>query len=129
MIRRQVVKQVGPLDEAFYLFLEETDWCYRIKQAGWRIYWLPQAKIIHYGQQSTSKDPPRFLPELYRSYCRYYRKHYGASARVVALKAIIALAALLRLGLWTLRFATGRSPHARRMLQGYATVLARLPTF
>jgi len=75
MVRREVLDQVGLLDESFFMFLEETDWCYRIKENGWRIFWTPEGEIVHYGQQSVSRDPARFIPMLYRNYCRFARKH------------------------------------------------------
>jgi GT2 family glycosyltransferase len=48
LVRREAMEQVGLLDEKFFLFLEETDWCYRMKKAGWKIYHIPQAEVLHF---------------------------------------------------------------------------------
>lgn len=80
MIRREAFEQVGLLDERFFMYLEETDWCLRLRQAGWKIYYTPDAAFIHYlsasGQLRTDRE------ELYyRSYCQFFEKHYGKPAR------------------------------------------------
>ncbi|MDD5528856.1 MAG: glycosyltransferase family 2 protein [bacterium] len=77
MVRKSVVEQVGLLDENYTMFLEETDWCFRIKQAGWKIYYYPKAYIIHYGAKSLGffdRNRKR-LHEKSLSY--FFRKHYG----------------------------------------------------
>ena len=130
MVRSETVEQVGLLDESFFLFLEETDWCYRMKQEGWKIYYTPDAQIIHYGQQSVSRDPLHCLPMINQSYCRYYRKHYGESAKVLLLKAILGVGAALRIGLWTERVLIGRrGDQGKAMIRGYWQVLRQLPGF
>ncbi|MBM4309106.1 MAG: glycosyltransferase family 2 protein, partial [Deltaproteobacteria bacterium] len=48
MVRREAIEQVGLLDEDYFLFLEETDWCYRMKKAGWKVYHVPQADVYHF---------------------------------------------------------------------------------
>jgi len=130
MVRRTVVDLVGGLDQGYFLFLEETDWCYRIKKAGYQIHYLPTAQIIHHGEQSIRKKPERFVPELYRSYCHFCRKqHRFGLGRMAALKLIIAMAAIIRIGLWGVRFCLGRRRLASRMLAGYLRVLVELPGF
>lgn len=130
-VRREVINQVGGMDEDFFLFLEETEWCYRIKKAGWKICFLPAAKIIHIGQQSVHQDPQRTLPEKYRNYVRFYRKQENSSRLQEAiLKGIIAVAGLLRVGLWTWRSqAAGQRDQARRMRYGYWEVTKQSPSF
>jgi len=130
MVRSETVEQIGLLDESFFLFLEETDWCYRMKQKGWKTYYTPDAQIIHYGQQSVSRDPLRCLPMINQSYCRYYRKHYGDSPRISLLKVVLGLGALIRIGLWLKRvlFANG-GQHGKQMIRGYWRVLRQLPGF
>lgn len=118
MVRRETLNQTGPLDESFFMFLEETDWCYRIKEHEWRVFWIPEGEIIHYGQQSVSKDPVRFIPMLYRNYCLFYRKHGGERFGILRLKAVIALGTLFRSIVWGYRDVTDR-PDSRAMLRGY----------
>lgn len=85
MIRQEVIHQIGPLDERFFMYAEEIDWCYRAKLAGWRIYHLPQAEILHSKQGSSSGNPllsAQLLRQRDHSLELFYRKHYGWSAAV-----------------------------------------------
>jgi hypothetical protein len=60
MVRRAVIEQVGLMDEAFPLFFNDVDWCYRIKQAGWRIYFAPEVQILHsWGRKHAPSAPER----------------------------------------------------------------------
>lgn len=127
MVRREVMERLGALDESFFIFLEETDWCYRIKEDGWKIYWIPDGQIIHYGQQTISKDPQRFLPMLYRNYCKFCRKQGRTKGEIVTLKGIIALGASLRWALWAYRNAKGH-PNGRAMMRGYLRTLYEIPS-
>jgi hypothetical protein len=131
MVRSEVIAQVGGMDEHLFLFVEETEWCYRIKKAGWGIYFLPMAQIIHVGQQSVLQDPQRTLPQKYRNYVWFYRKYQNPSrAQEMFLKLVIVLAGLLRIGLWTWRGrVAGQHDHARRMRCGYWEVVRQSPSF
>jgi N-acetylglucosaminyl-diphospho-decaprenol L-rhamnosyltransferase len=62
MARREAIEQVGPMDEEYFMYSEELDWCKRFKDAGWRVIYLPAAQVIHYGGKSK---------------VRYFRKHHG----------------------------------------------------
>ena len=55
MVRRAAVEQVGLLDENFFLYGEDLDWCYRFKKAGWKVFYCSEAEIIHIGSQSTQQ--------------------------------------------------------------------------
>jgi N-acetylglucosaminyl-diphospho-decaprenol L-rhamnosyltransferase len=84
MVRRQVIDEVGLLDERFFMYCEEVDWCMRIKKAGWEILCCPQAEIVHYVAQSTRQFRDDMYVELHRSRYRLYEKHYGRGFRRVA---------------------------------------------
>lgn len=133
LIPRALWAQTGGLDASYFLFLEETDWCYRAQRLGRRCVFLPSAVIVHLGEHSMGQNPARNLPQFYRSYCQFYRKHQAPGpVRRALLKGIIALAALIRLGLWgwrRVRRAGAARDHARAMQAGYAHVLAQLPSF
>jgi GT2 family glycosyltransferase len=73
-VRRAAIEQVGPLDEAFFLFGEETDWCYRFAQAGWTTLFFPGAECIHVGGSSHGG---RLLRENVRGLLRFLDKHRG----------------------------------------------------
>ena len=77
IVRRDAMKQVGLLDEGYFLFLEETDWCYRMKKAGWKVYHLPQAEIYHFQGKSAEKEKKRSRVEYYRSRYYFFKKNRG----------------------------------------------------
>jgi GT2 family glycosyltransferase len=80
MVRRQAVEQAGLLDEGFFMYSEELDWCRRIKAAGWDIVYLPAAQVIHHeGRSSQQVVPARHL-NFQRSKLRYFRKYHGSVA-------------------------------------------------
>jgi GT2 family glycosyltransferase len=80
IMRRDIVEQVGALDEDYFIYTEEVDLCYRIRQAGWSICWVPNAQVIHYGGQSTQQVAAEMFLQLYRSKLLYFRKHHGLLA-------------------------------------------------
>jgi GT2 family glycosyltransferase len=77
VVRRDAIDQIGLLDEDYFLFLEETDWCYRMKREGWKIYHVPQAEIIHFQGKSAEKETARAKIEYYRSRYLFFKKHRG----------------------------------------------------
>jgi len=83
MTRRSIIEQVGGMDEDFFMYYEEVDLCYRIKQAGWRIVFLPNPVITHRGGQSVGQIPVRRRIMTLRSILIFLRKHRGK--RVVML--------------------------------------------
>lgn len=87
--RREVIEQVGMIDEGYFFFLEETDWCHRIRAAGWRVVHLPDAYVIHlYGESTKKKTPLRTRIEYYRSRYLFFRKNRSRAA-YLALRAIV----------------------------------------
>jgi len=93
MVRRDALDRVGLLDEDYFLFLEETDWCYRMKKAGWKIYHVPQAEVFHFQGKSAETDRKRSRVEYFRSRYHFFKKNKGH------LQWFILLAGLLiRLG-------------------------------
>ncbi len=98
MVRREVVDSVGLLDEDYWMYSEETDWCYRIHQAGWNVYYLPEIEIVHLGGASSSQRRPEMVAQLYWSKLRFFSKHRGALQTGV-LKAVIFCASLIKAAL------------------------------
>lgn len=74
MTRREVFDSVGLLDERFFMFCEEIDWCYRAKRSGWRIQYLPDAHVIHYGGGSSRHQRLLTYWALAKSTYHYFRK-------------------------------------------------------
>jgi GT2 family glycosyltransferase len=69
------MEQVGSLDEDYFLFLEETDWCYRMKRKGWKVYHIPQAEVTHYQGKSAETEKKRARVEYYRSRYIFFKKN------------------------------------------------------
>jgi hypothetical protein len=74
-IRASAMRRVGLLDEDYFFFLEETDWCLRMRRAGFRIYHLPQVEIVHLQGQSKKMRPALSWIEYYRSLYLFFKKH------------------------------------------------------
>jgi N-acetylglucosaminyl-diphospho-decaprenol L-rhamnosyltransferase len=83
MIRREAWQQVGPLDEGFFMYFEELDWCRRCRAAGWEIHYLPTAKIIHYEGKSSEQVIAARTIRFQRSKIRYFGKYYGVGWELV----------------------------------------------
>ena len=77
LVRREAIAQAGPLDEGFFMYSEELDWCRRLKQAGWRIVYLPTAQVIHYEGKSSEQNLAARDIRFHSSKVRYFRKHHG----------------------------------------------------
>jgi GT2 family glycosyltransferase/glycosyltransferase involved in cell wall biosynthesis len=80
MCRRETLMQVGLLDPGYFMFSEEVDLCKRVAAAGWDIAYLPEARIVHYGGQSTEQDVPARHIHFNTSKARYFRLHEGSLA-------------------------------------------------
>jgi N-acetylglucosaminyl-diphospho-decaprenol L-rhamnosyltransferase len=112
LVRRDATDAIGPPDAAFFLFSEETDWCYRFHQAGWTVIFHPGAEVIHV---SGAAHGGRMFKENVRSHLRFFAKHHGAREADRA----------RRLMLWALRlrgFVFGGD--RRRMYRDTASWLA-----
>lgn len=77
MVRRSVTEQVGVMDERFFIYYEEVDLCYRIKQAGWRVVFMPEAVITHLGGRSAGQMPVEKHIMAMTSLLKFFRKHRG----------------------------------------------------
>ncbi|ANE47060.1 glycosyl transferase family 2 [Paenibacillus swuensis] len=76
MVRRDTIDAVGMLDEEFFMYGEDIDWCYRMKEAGWGIYYYPKARITHLKGASSRKKPKKIIYEFHRAMILFHRKHY-----------------------------------------------------
>jgi GT2 family glycosyltransferase len=88
-VRREVLDDVGLMPEEYFFFLEETDWCLRIRQAGWKVVHLPDARIVHlHGATSKRQIPAETRIEYHRSLYHFFRTHRGEEVfrRVLALR-------------------------------------------
>jgi GT2 family glycosyltransferase len=77
-VRVQVAEKVGYLDTRFDpLYSEEVDWCFRIRKAGWEIYHLPDARVIHLGGATMNRLPIKRYERIFEKKALFFRKHYG----------------------------------------------------
>lgn len=93
LVRKEAIDRVGPLDEGFFIYCEEIDWCIRIKKAGWQIYCVPQAEVVHYVAQSTQQSRDEMFVQLWKSRYLLFAKHYSRFYQWVARR-------IVGLGLW-----------------------------
>jgi len=124
MVRREALDQVGSLDEDYFLFLEETDWCYRMKRTGWKIYHVPDAEVYHFQGKSAERDKKRSRVEYFRSRYHFFKKNRGSG-----LCFILAVGLMVRLFVESISmtfaclFTVGMVKRWRRKLSIYAYLL------
>ncbi len=83
LVRRAAYEQVGGLDEGFFMYSEELDWCRRMKAAGWRVVHFPAARVVHHEGRSSAQVPAATHIRFNTSKVRYFRKYHGALAAEV----------------------------------------------
>jgi GT2 family glycosyltransferase len=125
LIRKAVIEQIGYLDEGYFMYTEETDWCYRARSAGWEIWWLPEPTVLHYNGATAQQTFVSKRRQIYSSKTRFFQKHYG---RVGAwtFASLVRGASLVKMLCWggiALLGAQDRRLSARRNVQAYLEVL------
>lgn len=125
LIRREVVDQIGYLDERFFAYQEDADFCFRTRQAGWKVYYYPEAQITHFGGLGGSRvQPYRSIYEWHRSYFLYYRKNLARDYWFVFnymyyLVMLLKLAITLLINLFRKEKTAGRQK-PRNPVNGYS---------
>lgn len=99
LARREAMNQVGLLDEEFFIYGEDMDWCKRFRLAGWKNAFVPSAQAVHYGGASSANAPVRFYVEMHKAELQYWRKHHDPLA-VACYRAASFLHALVRVVGW-----------------------------
>jgi GT2 family glycosyltransferase len=90
-VRRAVYDQIGGLDEAFFMYSEELDWCYRAKHAGWQIVYLPTAQVTHYEGKSSEQVVAQRDIYFHSSKVRFFRKTRGAFVAEILRAFLLAM--------------------------------------
>ncbi len=100
-IRREAIAQVGLLDEVYFMYAEDIDWAYRVKQAGWTVWYNPNVTVLHV-KRAASRQSRRAQREFWRAMLIFYRRYYR-STTPIWLHSLILIGLLLRGGpsLWT----------------------------
>ena len=99
LVRREAIDQVGVLDKRYFIYTEETDWCYRFKKNGWKILFTPETQIIHYGGQTTEQMSEKFRLQLSGSMLIFMKLHRSKLTFTFA-RLLIALFLFLRVPYW-----------------------------
>jgi N-acetylglucosaminyl-diphospho-decaprenol L-rhamnosyltransferase len=112
MVRRQVFADIGLMDEDYFLYYEETDFCLQAQRAGWECWYVPESRVMHIAGQSTGvtvrTDRPKRLPTYwFESRRRYFTKNYGWLYAVIT-----DMVWMLGFMLWRLRRVVQRKPDA-----------------
>lgn len=121
MLRREVYDSIGGLDESYFMYGEDLDWCFRTQKAGWKLYYVHSTKIIHYGGESTKRSSIDAHAEFYRAMQVFARKNLGLSAFSLG---VISIGIRLRLALARSRHTVSRS--LPLLADALTTVLAML---
>jgi len=122
-IRRSVWNAVGPFDEGYWMYVEELDWCRRANAQGYRLYFTPDAQVVHYGKRATAKARASVLPLGFRSHFCYFRKFDGPATEL-AVRAITLVQMGLRAAVSVVMIARGADRDRwRENLRAYTAVM------
>ncbi len=115
MFKRELVQEVGLLDDNIFLFAEEPDYCLRARQKGWQTWFLPGFSVIHYEGKSTNQVPFIRLSNYYISKLYFFRKHYGP-IQLLLLKLIFTLDLNARFMIRLLQTISDNTKAKRRLI-------------
>ena len=124
LARREAIDEVGPMDEGFFMYSEELDWCRRFREAGWRVVYLPAAQIVHHVGKSSEQVVAARHVRFQSSKVRYFRKYHGALAAGV-LRWYLLVSYGWQLGLESAKWLVGhKRPLRAQRIAAYRQVLA-----
>ena len=115
MVRKTAIDEVGVMDPTYFVYGDDTDWCYRFRQKGWKAMFTPSASIVHYGRQTSKQMADEFLLQLFGAKLLFIRKHEGRAAFELA-RLATSLYFLLRVPYWLLH---GILPTDRKKRAGH----------
>ncbi|HTY13715.1 MAG TPA: glycosyltransferase family 2 protein [Candidatus Omnitrophota bacterium] len=116
LVRREVVEKVGLLDEKLFFYNDDIDWCLRIRKAGYSIYFLPDARVTHYGGYSSKRVfNRRLFVEGFRGGLYFCRKHYGVISYLLY-RLSLFIGMLVFIPLFCLSFPFKREKFSERLL-------------
>ena len=112
LARREAVEEVGLLDEGYFMYVEDLDWCLRFGRAGWRVVYHPAAEVVHFKGRSGAKRSGAMIRCLFDSTLRFYRRHYFPR-RPPAWRAAVTAGLRAWMGVTLLRNALRREKRTR----------------
>jgi GT2 family glycosyltransferase len=130
IVRREIVEEIGLQDPCFFVYAEDVDWVMRIRKAGWKLYYVAEAEVVHYGGQSTKQASTRMLAQIHKSKCRLIQKHYGFLAGAI-LRAAYTVVWGLRLGKWVIVYLLNKQKReqARDRIVAIRAILVAVITY
>lgn len=128
MVRRAAIDEIGLLDERYFMYAEEMDWCLRMHQNGWGVDYLPEAQAVHVTSASAHRQPERRRAQVYWSKYLFVRKHWGGGQAALFF-GLLGLLSVTKLIAWSVRGLVGRGAMkdtAAGEVHSYRFLLARL---
>ncbi len=122
LLKRELLDDIGLLDERFFLYAEDRDYCFRAKAAGWKVFVYPDAEAMHIGGASARHHAPEMFIQQIKSTLLFHRK-YDSNRSAKRIKAILLLGVVLRVILWGSLAVFVRSSIARSRRLIYITTL------
>lgn len=127
-VRYSAFSQVGPMDETYFMYCEELDWCKRFSQAGWKVRFYSGCEVVHYGGGSSSAEPLRFFNDYCLSNLKFWNR-YHSKVKVTAYRLLMILRYLVRLPFWSVFCLLGRGevfkPKLRIAVRGISVFSGR----
>lgn len=130
LVRKEAIVQVGMMDESFFMYAEETDWCYHFKKADWKLLFTPDSQIIHLGGQSSKTVRPKMIIQLRIGILQFIRKHHNVLYYYSA-TAMILLWFAVRIPWWGILSIISKNKRKEALLiiksywQGIITILEK----
>ena len=127
LVRREALDEVGLLDNAYFMYSEELDWCRRAKSAGWQVVYYPEAQVIHHRGKSSEQVKVFQIVRFNRSKIHYFRKHHG-SLVATTLRAFLLANFGYQLAVETAKWVIGhrRAVRRQRMRAYWQVLMSRL---
>ncbi len=122
LVRREAIEKVGRMDEAFFMYAEETDWCYRFHRAGYQMLFTPAASIIHLGGASSRQIASKMRLQLSAGILYFLKKHKSRREYILGC-LLTTLFFVVRAPVWWVKGCLSREerPHAWRVARTYVT--------
>lgn len=121
VVRRTVYEQVGGLDPVFFAYYEDVDWCKRISDAGWSIYYVPDAKVVHLWQGTSRRLPARAYAAGQDSLRYYFAKHHGRASAFIVQTLLVGKELLRLVGCFARRNSDCRAFHWQMLRNALAS--------
>ena len=124
LVRQAAIEQVGLMDEDYFVYAEEADWCWRFRRAGWKCTFTPEARIVHHdgGGKSTSQVSVKMFVQMQKSLLIFLRKNLGVRSWLLA-KCVLMLGAGGRAAMWSMvRVLGGRANATHKASQAIAAL-------